>query len=188
MRASEVIFRTLAKERHRSETGLGLRLKRKPFPHPQSEAPWSKHFRVNPGLDFSKSFIEKTTFRHKASSDLMRGQQEWRDRNKERKGWNLAKFQVVQRREKIGRVGRKREVTGLEETEKESIKKKNRPEKTEETGSASTGERQHQQFSQQERHTWSEQLETWGAGRMKQGYRFSVGERQHQHSFSTGAP
>ena len=31
--------------------------------------------------------------------------------------------------------------------------KKNRPEKTEETGSASTRERQHQQFSQQERHT-----------------------------------
>ena len=47
MRASEVIFRTLAKERHRSETGLGLRLKRKPFPHPQSEASSSKHFRVN---------------------------------------------------------------------------------------------------------------------------------------------
>ena len=48
MRASEVIFRTLAKERHRSrsETGLGLRLKRKPFPHPQSKAR-SKHFRVN---------------------------------------------------------------------------------------------------------------------------------------------
>ena len=32
-------------------------------------------------------------------------------------------------------------------------KEKNRPEKTEETGSASTRERQHQQFSQQERHT-----------------------------------
>ena len=31
--------------------------------------------------------------------------------------------------------------------------KQNRPEKTEETGSASTGERQHQHFSQQERHT-----------------------------------
>ena len=48
-------------------------------------------------------------------------------------------------------------VTGLEETKKErrkkEKKKRNRPEKTEETGSASTGERQHQQFSQQERHT-----------------------------------
>ena len=75
----------------------------------------------------------------------MRGQQEWRDRNTERKEWNLAKFQVVQRREKIGRIRRKTKVTGLEETEKESKKKKNRPEKTEETGSASTGERQHQQ-------------------------------------------
>ena len=44
----------------------------------------------------------------------------------------------------------------FEETKKErkkQEKKGNRPEKTEETGSASTGERQHQQFSQQERHT-----------------------------------
>ena len=36
---------------------------------------------------------------------------------------------------------------------KETKKEKNRPEKTEETGSPSTGERQHQQFFQQERHT-----------------------------------
>ena len=49
-------------------------------------------------------FIEKITFRHKASSDLMRGQQEWRDRNTERKVWNLAKFQVVQRRTRLFRL------------------------------------------------------------------------------------
>ena len=48
---------------------------------------------------------------------------------------------------------------GRDKQEKEK-EKKNRPEKTEETGSASTGLRQHQKFSQQERHTWSEQLET----------------------------
>ena len=67
---------------------------------------------------------EKITFCHKASSDLMRGQQEWRDRNTERKVWNLAKFQVVQRREKIGRIRRKRKVTGLEETKKGKQKEK----------------------------------------------------------------
>ena len=42
---------------------------------------------------------------------------------------------------------------GRDQKGKQKRKKKNRPEKTEETGSASTGERQHQQFSQQERHT-----------------------------------
>ena len=73
---------------------------------------------------FSKIFSEKITFRHKASSDLMRGQQEWRDRNTERKVWNLAKFQVVQRREKIGRIRRKRKVTGLEETKRKAKRKK----------------------------------------------------------------
>ena len=54
----------------------------------------------------------------------MRGQQEWRDRNTERKVGNLAKFQVVQRKEKIGRIRRKRKVTGLEETKEESKGKK----------------------------------------------------------------
>ena len=98
--------------------------------------------------------IEKITFRHTASSDLMSdGRSEEIDIQKGRHG-TLAKFQVVQRREKIGRNRRKGKLTGLQETKKERKKKKrNRPEKTEETGSASTGERQHQQFSQQERHT-----------------------------------
>ena len=54
----------------------------------------------------------------------MGGQQEWRGRNTERKRWSLAKFQVVQRREKIGRIRRKREVRGLEETKKESKKER----------------------------------------------------------------
>ena len=89
--------------------------------------------------------------------------------NTERKVWNLAKFQVVQRRKKIGRNRRKRKLTekqvvfnktcfsvkkkeegdrfGRDKKGKEK-EKKNRPEKTEEKGSASTGERQHQQFSQ----------------------------------------
>ena len=56
---------------------------------------------------WAEFFLEKITSGHKASSDLMRGQSEWGDRNKERKVWNLAKFQVVQRREKIGRNRRK---------------------------------------------------------------------------------
>ena len=47
----------------------------------------------------------------------------------------MAKFQVVQRREKVGRNRRKGTVTGLEETKKERKKKekkkekRNRPEK-----------------------------------------------------------
>ena len=44
-----------------------------------------------------------------------------RYRNTERKVWNLAKFQVVQRREKIGINRRKRKVTGLEETKRKVI-------------------------------------------------------------------
>ena len=40
---------------------------------------------------------------------------EWGDRYTERKTWNLAKFQVVQRMEKVGRNRRKGKVTGLEE-------------------------------------------------------------------------
>ena len=68
--------------------------------------------------------IEKITLRHKASLDLMRGQSEWGDRNTERKVWNLVKFQVVQRREKIGRNRRNTKVTGLEETKRKGKKKK----------------------------------------------------------------
>ena len=45
-------------------------------------------------------------------------------RKTERKVWNLAKFQVVQRREKIGRNRKKRKVTGMEETKKEKKEKK----------------------------------------------------------------
>ena len=61
--------------------------------------------------------------------------------------WSFkAGFTVVQRRKKIGRNRRQRKVIGLEETGKER-KNKSRPEKTEETGSASTGERRHQQLS-----------------------------------------
>ena len=41
----------------------------------------------------------------------------------------MAKFQVVQRTEKIGRIRRKRKVTGLEETKKESKKKKKKARK-----------------------------------------------------------
>ena len=64
------------------------------------------------------------------------GRSEEIDIQKGRHG-TLAKFQVVQRREKIGRNRRKGKLTGLHETKKERKKnKRNRPEKTEETGSA----------------------------------------------------
>ena len=76
-------------------------------------------------LIFQSFFIEKKkTFRHKASSDLKRGQSEWGDRNTERKVWNLAKFQVVQRKEKIGRNRRKTKLTGLEEAKGKGKKEK----------------------------------------------------------------
>ena len=61
---------------------------------------------------------------------IMRGQSEWGDRNREWKVWNLAKFQVVQRKKRIrrtegrGRCGR---------FWKRKYKEKHRPEKKEET-------------------------------------------------------
>ena len=131
--------------------------------------------------------IEKITLRHKASLDLMRGQSEWGDRNTERKVWNLVKFQVVQRREKIGRNRRKTKVTGLEETKRKGKKKKKtgqkrwrrlvqcRPEK----GSISS-------FPSRSAILDPSSLRRKGLGEWT-GLALER-ERQLQHSFSRGAP
>ena len=77
-------------------------------------------------------------------------------RQKYRKeGMELGKVPSSTEKGKDRKKQKEEEGDRLEETKigKEKEQKKNRPEKTEETGSASTGERQHQQFSQQERHT-----------------------------------